>query len=283
MINEIINMFKAGQNRFVSWNLLFITCILIILAQVITLANTLNFTVSDNVVLARWLHAILALSVLIYIFNKKNKWNSAIASVLFVVLYVPFYFLSWFYHVDAIALPSLWIPFQNLHLHFFALAILVPGSYRINFFLIMGFVLESILLWFYLDLPNQPNVVMQTEPAITILYALVSLALLGFRYRDEKIIQQLYLKQAKAEVLETLACIFLSIRDKSNTPLQTLKISIDILKRKCPLDEKTISVLENSVNRLTFLGDILKMSEAKMEWKGLGLMTDEEINKWMNR
>lgn len=280
---KIPNILKPGQDRYVSWNLIFVVCTLVIISQLSILTKAIDFSLSNKMIVARGTHLALGIIVLIYIFFKKKNWNSEFANVLFVILYIPFYYLSWHLNVEAAASTQLWIPFQNLHFHLFALVILVPGSYLINFILIVGFAIEALILWLYLDLPHLPNVILFTEPIFTFLYVVVAIALLWFRYRDEQTIQRLSLEHAKAEVLETLARIFLSIRDKSNTPLQTLKISIDLLKMKRPLDDHTISVLENSVNRLSFLSDILKMSEEKMEFNGEELMTDEEILQWIKR
>jgi hypothetical protein len=273
------NVIKS-QKRFVSWHLLVLGSLLIILSHIIFLYNNGNFAGSDTAYWARVTHIFLAVLILIFTLIKKEKCASKTCTILFVCLYLPFYYMQWLLHRDLAISGLVWVPIASFRLHFFALALLVPGSYLINFILMSGFALEAALVWFYFDIPHLSNAVTQGEPVYSLLFFVISLSFLAFRYRDEKIIKKLYLKQARLEVFENLARVFLSIRDKSNTPIQTLGVSVELLKKKNASDQEAIIIMENAVKKLTLLSEVLKKTESKISNKDIVLMSDEELQKW---
>jgi hypothetical protein len=245
--------------------------------------NASVLSLSAESVYLRLVHVTLAACTLLFASLYGDQWTQKKTAIMFIIVYVPFYYLSWTFNLDEFVIrEGTPVSFRNFWYHFFALAIFVPGPFVINFIMMCGFVIEMIALWFYLKTPAAPDVILLTEPFDSFLFAVVAFALLGHRYREDRIIHTLYLKQSKAAVLEDLTKIFLSIRDKANTPLQTLRISVDLLKKKNPQPEETILVMERAVERLTGLSEILNKSSSIMAHDETNLMKDEEISNWFN-
>jgi hypothetical protein len=195
-------------------------------------------------------------------------------------MYLPFYYFIWFVQVDTLNSPLGGLPLRGYTFHFFVLSVLVPGSYLINLALLSGFVIEAIISWYYFDLSSHPNLALSSEPTLTILFGIIAFTLLAFRYREEILTKKVILDNARNEVLERWAKVILSIRDKANTPLQTLSIAMSNLSREEGIDPNTLSVMENAINKLNSMSELLKKLDERVVWNQRELMTDEQMIKW---
>src|SRR4051812_32651536 len=63
---------------------------------------------------------------------------------------------------------------------------------------------------------------------------LLGAILLAFRISHDRMARELERTRSRAELLEQVARVFLSIRDRANTPLQTMKIAASLLRTKHP-------------------------------------------------
>ena len=93
---------------------------------------------------------------------------------------MPLYPLIWFNQVALLDLGLPWAPLAGMKLLFFALAVLVPGPYWINFLLMSGVALESFALWGTVShFPNHTFLIFPPEPLHTLIYGVISFVLLA--------------------------------------------------------------------------------------------------------
>lgn len=256
------------------WTVVLGLAFIVFVSQSIAGFHLSKLSLSNTLLLTRFLHAFCGgLSILLLLFFRKF-WTSKRLIVLFFILVFPWYITSWYSQVVYAASGDPFIPFLPFKLYPIVLAFLVPAAYWINLCLILLFYLQAYVLWHYIDLPNLKNIVVGSEPLVTILFALVSFILLFFRYRDEKHIRELSIEKANAEEFEKVAKIFLSVRDRANTPLQAQKILHELLQQKFPQENDLIPKLRKSTEELATMMELLRRFQTGIDY---GLMTDDEI------
>ena len=92
------------------------------------------------------------------------------------------------------------------------------------------------------------------EPWVTLFYAVFAAALLVLRDGDRRLTRRLMELNSEAAALDRIARSSLEVRDRMNTPLQTLELSIDLLEGHT--DEsvrKTVERMRRALVRLTEL------------------------------
>lgn len=257
-----------------------LTSILICIGQFLFIMEILDKRNFQNVLILRQAHVFISLMILAYALFTKRKWTQFHGPFLFVILFIPLMVIGWFNQIAIASSDVLWKPFGGFPPIFFALSILVAGSYLVNFILMAIFTIEVAALWFYLMPQFQKNVLLSGEPYDVMLFAISAFCLLLFRYQDERTFRKLMKQQARSEFIENLARTFLSLRDRSNTPLQALYFLVEILKRKRTVTDQDIEIFEKSIQRLNQLNKKLIRYESHVPW-AKELMTDEEIDHWL--
>jgi hypothetical protein len=267
-----------------SWNSVFILAILVLITQSVLLFSFKRFPeVGDGTTLVRGLHAFLA-ALLVVLFPYLRKRGSSLqAALCFVVIIAPFYLMIWINHVTYSQLQIPWTPMAGPKLLFLTLAVLVPGHYRVNALLMLAAAAESIALWALLDFPVDQLRRLPPEPWMTLFFGVFSALLLVFRYRDERVIRQLALSRVQAELLEGQARIFLSVRDLSNSPLQVLLISMQLLRKNSREQHPELDTMNRAVERLARVNKVLSRFEYQLRWEGDDLMTEEQILEWADK
>ena len=146
----------------------------------------------------------------------------------------------------------------------------------------IGFGVEAIMAWYHFDLANNPKAALAGEPDGVIISFIVAVAIMYFRFLDNRTIRNMITKEARSEVVTKIARTFLTIRDRSNTPLQTLILTTELLKKNKDLDPELIMILEKNLKRLKETNQILMTFEDRITWQGKDLMTDSEILQWLS-
>lgn len=231
--------------------------------------------------LLRIVQFFIGLIVFVFILLKRKHWKSKFGLPLFLFMLIPAYPLCWYFIESQVQIGAVFAPYNIFRIHFFILVFLVPASFLLNFLMILAFAVEACVAWIYFDLPALNFVALGGEPSGLIVSLVVSLTILFYRFQDEQIIRSLITAEARSEVVTQIARTFLSIRDKSNTPLQTLTIAIELLKKDHP-DLEVIKIIESNVDRLKDTNNILRSLENKITWQGKDLMSDDEILKWLS-
>ncbi|HEX8824713.1 MAG TPA: hypothetical protein VF794_32635 [Archangium sp.] len=160
-----------------------------------------------------------------------------------------------------------WVPMTGHRLVMLAISVLAPTSLWLGGGLIATFALEAVVLWYGLGLAAHPGVRSPWEPWVTLVHGGVALAMLAYRVRSHAMELKLREARAEAEALERLARLFLAVRDATNTPLQTLELSLAVLKRRHPECTPTAEAMERAVRRLRSLAQRLGSVDPLVVWR----------------
>lgn len=275
MINSKQDDLTASQHN--SWNVSLTTALIIIMTQ--AMAASVAYDAGNFE--PRLVHLIIGLLSAIVLLLFRSKWKRSYSIAIFILLYTPYFFVIWQSHLIRTMAAETWVPFLGHKIHFFTLACLVPGPYWINLLFIIGFLIQVGLIWLVMNIPHLDNVIITYEPMWTILCALISLVLLYFKYRDQKFIEKLIHKNTQLVAYNNLSRVFLSLRDKMNTPLQSQLLAIELLKRD-PTKENLES-LAKTTNSMIEINTILKRLEKDVSTFDTKIMSDSEIIEFLDK
>lgn len=261
-----------------SWNTVLLLCLLAILGETVSITLPYFTQISSpSLIKAHAVHLGGVIAIGLFLLFARKIWSTRIAMVLYLLIFLPWYPIIWKTQEALANSGKPWAPFIGFRLYLFCLGVLVPGPYWFNILLIVAVWVECIALWFHLDIAHQAHAIMGPEPWATFLYVIVAIGLVLFRARDERLIRRLSLSQARAESLENLARIFLTLRDRANTPLQTLEVSAELLKRQCPDAKELTAVMSGAISRLSATNKLLSQLDQHVAWGDKELMSDEDL------
>jgi hypothetical protein len=104
------------------------------------------------------------------------------------------------------------------------------------------------------------------EPWFILIYALFGAVLLVYRLRGVALEREMLRVQAEAAGTERLARTVLRLRDYTNTPLQTITFTTELLRAKNHDLKPILDRLERAVDKLTELGHSLNTYENAHKW-----------------
>jgi hypothetical protein len=105
------------------------------------------------------------------------------------------------------------------------------------------------------------------EPWATIAFGAFAFGIFLYRTRMLRLEHEAMLAHAEAESLRRLARVSLAVRDLSNTPLQTLRLSTELLRRHDTESAARIDQMERALSRLEELERVLVRYEARTQWR----------------
>ncbi|WP_257451192.1 hypothetical protein [Archangium lipolyticum] len=215
----------------------------------------------------RVLHVLWALLLLGLLLSRRHRLSSRAVEACFAGAVLPFLPLFALAEHAMAGTGLVWVPMTGHRLVMLVLGVLAPTSLWLGGVLIGAFALEAGVLWYALGLGAHPGVRSPWEPWVTLIYGGVALAVLAYRVRSFGIELKLREARAEAEALERLARLFLAVRDATNTPLQTLELSIALLKRRNPECASTTDTMERAVQRLRSLAQRLGIADPLVVWR----------------
>lgn len=229
----------------------------------------------------RAMHFCVALICLITIFQLRRRWNMHLAKIFFSILLLPLFAIAWFNHVAMIHSQDMWVPFKGFYIIVLGLAIVAPTGHLINFYFLLGFIVETIAIWYVLDIPHRSNMILSGEPYYILGTSIACSLLLLSRYQDEQKIKYLVAEKTKGEFARNLARVLLTMRDRVNTPLQNISLLIHLLKTSPEITPRAVAILEGSVQNIIDSNRQFDRLEALINWESNHLMSDEEIDTWI--
>ncbi len=216
----------------------------------------------------RVLHVLEAVLLLGLLLSRRQRVSSELIAACFAGVVLPFLPLFALAEHGMAASDHVWVPMTGHRLVMLAIGVLAPTGLWLGGGLILTFALEAVVLWYALRLGTHPGVRSPWEPWVTpLIYGGLSLAMLAYRVRSHDIERKLREARAEAEALERLARLFLVMRDAANTPLQTLELSIALLKRRSPESASTTDTMERAVHRLRSLTLRLGSADSLLVWR----------------
>jgi len=157
-----------------------------------------------------------------------------------------------------------WIPFQANKLGTLATAMLAPdlASGLIG---IGGFLAMVVLKY----LTFSPEIVRHFptgEPWTIVIYAIFSLALLAYRLHAQHLERRFMTMRSETAASERLARTFLAVRDFTNTPLQTIQLANEVIRKRDPTLGPVVDRIDRSVDRLFRLNQTFAAYEGHLKW-----------------
>ena len=104
------------------------------------------------------------------------------------------------------------------------------------------------------------------EPWFILIYALFGAVLLIYRLRGMVLERNMLRAQAEAIAAGQLARTFMRIRNYTNTPIQTIAFTTELLRAKTHDLKPILDRLERAVDKLTELGHALNSYENAHKW-----------------
>jgi hypothetical protein len=242
----------------------------ILAAAMLTLLLQGAFVFIDARMLGSWpnawvdaAHAAMAGAVLIWAARHRRPSVRACDTV-FVLLALPYLVAYWTGEIASARLGLVREPLITHQIFMVGIAVLAPGSLLLAGGIIALAAVSATLLLMVLR-ARYPLLGLAGEPWITYTFALIAIALLAWRVRWRMIVERNLRARADAEALAQMARMFLAVRDRTNTPLQTLEIGTTLLESKCAAEHRrTIAAMRRAVGRLRELTATLAIAD---EWR----------------
>jgi hypothetical protein len=157
-----------------------------------------------------------------------------------------------------------WIPFQANKLGTLATAMLAPDL-TVGLIAVAGFVGMVVLR----DLTFSAEIVRQFptgEPWTIFIYGLFGAALLAYRLHGQALERRLLTLRTESAASERLARTFLAVRDFTNTPLQTIELAAEVIRKRDPGLAPILDRIDRSVDRLFRLNHTFSAYESHLKW-----------------
>jgi hypothetical protein len=250
-----------------AWRGTVVGCVLVVLTELAYAFIDHEVFHGEALPALRVLHVLWVLLLLGLLVSRRHRLSSRAVEACFAGAVLPFLPLFALAEHAMTGLGLVWVPMTGHRLVMLALGVLAPTSLWLGGVLIGALALEAAVLWYALGLGTHPGVRSPWEPWVTLIYGGVALAVLAYRVRSFHIELRLREARAKAEALERLARLFLAVRDATNTPLQTLELSIALLQRRHPECASTTQTMARAVQRLRSLAQRLGIADPLVVWR----------------
>ena len=165
----------------------------------------------------------------------------------------------WLSHPDDQASGRLWRPWEANRLGALTVALLAPA--RASGLLAIVWYVLAVLVQYQLLSDGARQQLPMEEPWTIIVYGAFAAVLLNYRLRGLTLARDVAQRRAEAAALERLAQASLALRDLANTPLQTLGLSIALLRARDPALAPLLDRMERALQRLQALGHTLAKPE----------------------
>ena len=157
-----------------------------------------------------------------------------------------------------------WTPFQANKLGILAVPMVAP-QLAAGLASIAGLTVIAIGKFYFLD-PEFHRGFPVGEPWFILIYALFGSVLLVYRLRGLALEREMLRVQAEAAAADRLARTFVRLRNYTNTPLQTIAFTIELLRANTHGLKATLDRLERAVDKLTEVSNALTRYEDAHKW-----------------
>jgi hypothetical protein len=141
------------------------------------------------------------------------------------------------------------------------IATLAPADPLLPAFLVVMLGVQRVVLRYLLGVvPLAPG-----EPWLTLIFAAVAVGMLVSRARRREFVANAARVAAHAAALERVARLLLLVRDRANSPLQTVALGAAIMRRRCPDQRRVASAMDRAVHRLRKLSKALQRASRSFE------------------
>lgn len=150
-----------------------------------------------------------------------------------------------------------WTPFEAQRLATLAMAVLAPPRVWLGVALIAEITAVSFAEW-----TSWGPAIRATLPAATpwlvVAYALFASVVYAHQLARQSLERRAARAHAEAAVMERHALLVFAVRDLANTPLQTIELTVALIRRRHGLDPRLLERLERAAGRLVAIGRLLE-------------------------
>ena len=208
----------------------------------------------------------VALACLIVLWRRRDKLSFQTIQITIVALTLAVFPYIWISQAAFANSENPWIPFYGFQVAALVIAGFRYGNgVRLNAFLLAAITIEAAVFWWRFHLGSERLLAQSGYIWTVLLTGFCAATLLLARYLYERTLRRLIAVEARAATAEMAARAFLSVRDRANSPLQTLGIGLALLQRQQP--ESAISdALLKAFKKLVDLHEIFNSEKAKIDW-----------------
>ena len=221
----------------------------------------------------------VALVCLIVLLHQRDKLSFQTIQITIVALTLAAFPYIWVSQAAFATSQNPWIPFYGFQITALAIAGYRYGNgVRLNAFLLAAITIEAAVFWWHFHLGSERLLAQSGYIWSVLLTGFCAATLLVARYLYERTVRRLIEIEARAATAEMTAGVFLSVRDRANSPLQTLEIGLGLLKRRQP--ESAISdALLTAFRKLVGLNEVFNGGRAEIDWSEAARLADLEPSK----
>ncbi len=158
-----------------------------------------------------------------------------------------------------------WVPFRPNHLGALSAAMLAPGGMWVGILTVTGFTGAALAQLALFD-PSIRERLPFGDPWATLAFGGFGLGVLLFRRRASHVEHEAIDLQVRMKNLERFARTMLAVRDLTNTPLQTLKLSADLLRSDQPPTRFIADRIDGAVLRLKEIDRLATTYDEDLPW-----------------
>jgi hypothetical protein len=207
---------------------------------------------------------LVGIGLLVFLLIRRPRATVRLGSVVFLlnmaVILVALWITSGYWATSGRG----WTPFQANKLGTLAVALLAPQLW-VGLGSIAGFAATAIVRFYVLD-PEVQRGLPAGEPWFVLIFALFGGVLLIYRLHSLALERDMLRVQAEAAAAKELARTFLRLRDYTNTPIQTIVFTTELLRAKNRDLTPVVERLERAVEKLTELSHVLTSYESAHTW-----------------
>lgn len=141
-----------------------------------------------------------------------------------------------------------WTPFSGLKVVLFPAALFTPGPVWAPAVFVTALTGEAVLEFYVLDFGRNPFA-SRGEPFTTIVFGVIALGIVLYRAHAHAVEREMARLRAERDASRRFLRMITALRDRANTPLQTLEIAIALLHR-APADQALLRRMEHAAARL---------------------------------
>jgi hypothetical protein len=208
----------------------------------------------------------VALACLIVLLHGRDKLSFQTIQIAIIALTLSVFPYIWISQAAFANSENPWIPFYGFQMAALVIAGFRYGNgVRLNSFLLGAITIEAAVFWWYFHLGSERLLAESGYIWTVLLTGFCAATLLLARYLYERTLRRLIEVEARAATAEMAARVFFSVRDRANSPLQTLGLGLVLLQRQQP--ESAISdPLLKAFKKLVDLHEIFNSKKAKIDW-----------------
>jgi len=207
---------------------------------------------------------LVGVGIIVFLLIRRPRATVRLGSAAFLANTVAILVALWITSGYWAASGRAWTPFQANKLGALAVPMLAP-QLGVGLASIAGFAAMAVGKFYFLD-PEIHRRFPVGEPWFILIYALFAGVLLIYRLRGLALEREILRVQAEAAATEQLARTFVRLRDYTNTPIQTIAFTTELLRAKTDDLKPILDRLERAVERLSQLSHALTHYENAHKW-----------------